>query len=94
MSHRLTAWMFDRTLPYWRRHGLDGRYGGFHERLDAAQRSGRGVVVCTAHYGNFKILAAAHTRRGVHATMITRAMGGAWFDRLWRRARVDSGVWL
>ncbi len=38
MSHRLTAWMFDRTLPYWRRHGLDGRYGGFHERLDAGRQ--------------------------------------------------------
>jgi KDO2-lipid IV(A) lauroyltransferase len=65
---------------------------GSHERLEAAQRSGRGVVVCTAHYGNFEILAAAHTRRGVHATMITRAMGGAWFDRLWRRARARAGV--
>jgi len=38
MPHRLTAWMFDRTLPYWRRHGVDRQHGGFHERLDAARQ--------------------------------------------------------
>ena len=38
MPHRLTAWMFDRTVPYWCRHGVDARHGGFHERLDAARR--------------------------------------------------------
>ncbi|MDH3701312.1 MAG: AGE family epimerase/isomerase [Alphaproteobacteria bacterium] len=37
MPHRLTAWMFTRTVPYWRRHGVDKRHGGFHERLDAAR---------------------------------------------------------
>jgi mannose/cellobiose epimerase-like protein (N-acyl-D-glucosamine 2-epimerase family) len=38
MHHKFTAWTFDRTLPYWRRHGVDTRHGGFHERLDAARR--------------------------------------------------------
>lgn len=37
MPHRLVDWVFARTLPYWREHGVDSEAGGFYERLDAAR---------------------------------------------------------
>ena len=36
---------------------------------------GKGVIACTAHFGNFDLLAAAHTLKGVPVTMISRQDG-------------------
>jgi KDO2-lipid IV(A) lauroyltransferase len=62
------------------------------DRLEAALASGRGVIACTAHFGNFDLLAAAHTLRGVPVTMITRPMGKSGANDLWRAIRRRSGV--
>ncbi len=51
-----------------------------------------GVVACTAHFGNFDLLASAHTRRGVPITQLSREMGDNFFNRLLHRARQRSGV--
>ena len=42
-----------------------------------ASGAGRPVVVCTAHFGNFENLAAAHNLQGYRITMVVRRMGGA-----------------
>lgn len=60
--------------------------------LEAAVARGQGVIACTAHFGNFDLLAAAQTRRGVHVTMISRVMGNNPFNDLVRLARQRSGV--
>ncbi len=52
----------------------------------------RGVIACTAHFGNFEVLAAAHTLRGVPVTMISRQMGKSGANDLWRALRQRSGV--
>jgi Kdo2-lipid IVA lauroyltransferase/acyltransferase len=62
------------------------------ERFEAARARGRGVVVCTAHFGNFELLAAVHSLRGLPITMITRRMGRWRLNDLWRRARARAGV--
>jgi len=62
------------------------------ERFEAAMARGKGVIACTAHYGNFDLLAAANTRRGVPITMISREMGKNPLNSLWRAARTRSGV--
>ena len=36
MAHKLTHWLWARTLPVWAARGVDRDAGGFHERLDAA----------------------------------------------------------
>ncbi len=59
------------------------------ERFEAARARGKGVIACTGHFGNFELLAAAHTLRGVPITMITRRMGLA---AAWRRVRARAGV--
>ena len=62
------------------------------ERLEAALARGKGVIACTAHFGNFDLLASANTRRGVPITMISREMGRNPVNALWRAARIRSGV--
>lgn len=62
------------------------------EKFEAARARGRGVIACTAHFGNFELLAAVHNLKGVPITMITRAMGRSRFNDLWRGARARAGV--
>lgn len=66
-------------------------YDGW-ERFEAARARGRGVLACTAHFGNFELLAAAHTLRGVPITMVSRRMGESRVNELWRRGRARAGV--
>jgi KDO2-lipid IV(A) lauroyltransferase len=63
------------------------------ENFVKARDRGKGVVACTAHFGNFEVLAAAHNRRGVLITTISRGMrGGTQGDALWTATRKRSGV--
>ena len=34
-------------------------------RFERARARGKGVIACTGHFGNFEVLAAAHTLRGM-----------------------------
>lgn len=62
------------------------------ERFEAARAAGKGVIACTAHFGNFDLLAAAHALRGIPVTMISRQMGKSGANDLWRKARLRAGV--
>ncbi len=66
-------------------------YDGW-ERYEAARALDKGVIACTAHFGNFEMLAAVHTLRGVPITMISRKMGKTGANDLWRKARARAGV--
>ncbi len=59
---------------------------------EAAKARGKGIIACTGHFGNFDLLAAAHTLKGVPITMITREMGRSRANDLWRAIRRRSGV--
>ena len=59
---------------------------------ERARASGRGVLACTAHFGNFEVLAAVNTLQGVPITMISREMGRSRFNDMWRAARAKAGV--
>lgn len=62
------------------------------EGFERAKAAGKGVVACTGHFGNFDLLAAAQTLRGIPITMITREMGKSGANDLWRETRRRSGV--
>ncbi len=62
------------------------------ERYEAARARGKGVVACTAHFGNFELLAAVHNLRGMPITMIARRLGRFRANDAWRRARSRAGV--
>lgn len=66
-------------------------YDGW-ERFEEAKARGKGVIACTGHFGNFEVLAAAHTLRGTPITMISRRMGKSGANDLWRGLRQRAGV--
>ncbi len=79
--------------PRMSRDELEGvfSYEGW-ERFESALRRGKGVIACTAHFGNFEMLAAVHNLRGIPITMISRRMGRSRVNDLWRRARTRAGI--
>jgi KDO2-lipid IV(A) lauroyltransferase len=80
-------------LPFLRKEELERIfvYDGW-ERFEEAIARGKGVIACTGHFGNFEVLAAAHTLRGTPVTMISRQMGKSGANDLWRALRRRSGV--
>lgn len=58
-----------------------------------AIRLGRGLVVATAHTGNWDLLACAMASR-VKLMVITRHMSWRSADRFWQKMRADRGVVL
>ncbi|HET8733071.1 MAG TPA: lysophospholipid acyltransferase family protein [Anaeromyxobacteraceae bacterium] len=62
------------------------------EEIARNARSGRPMLVCTAHYGNFENLAAVHNMMGIPVAMVVRALGGGWFGKFWNRVRSGTGL--
>jgi KDO2-lipid IV(A) lauroyltransferase len=80
-------------VPYLSREELERLfvYEGW-EGFERAKAAGKGVVACTAHFGNFDLLAAAQTLRGVPITTISRGMGKSKAGDVWSETRRRSGV--
>ena len=76
-------------VPYLTPAELDHlfEYQGW-EHYEEARAAGKGVIACTAHFGHFDLLAAAHNRRGVPITTISRRMK----VQLWKGTRARAGV--
>jgi len=64
------------------------------EHLAAAAAHGRGVLILTAHYGNWELLAAAHTLSGLPLSIVTRPLDHPALDDLADRFRRRSGAEL
>jgi KDO2-lipid IV(A) lauroyltransferase len=62
------------------------------EAWEQALAVGKGVIACTAHFGNFDLLAAAHNLRGIPITTISRGMGKTGANNFWSRMRKRAGV--
>jgi KDO2-lipid IV(A) lauroyltransferase len=80
-------------LPFLAKEELEAifEYDGW-EKIEAARARGKGLIACTAHFGNFEVLAAAHTLRGTPVTMISRQMGKSGANDFWRALRSRTGV--
>jgi KDO2-lipid IV(A) lauroyltransferase len=59
--------------------------------LAAAREQGRGVVLATAHAGNWE-LAAAAIAEAYPLTVVAKPMSVGWIDRFCRTARVARGI--
>lgn len=57
------------------------------EHLRAALAGGRGVLLLSAHLGNWEVLVRAAMRTGAPTHVVTKRLHSAWAERLWRRAR-------
>lgn len=62
--------------------------------LEAARAHGRGVLVLTAHYGNWELLAAAHALVVFPLSVVVRPLDDPVADRIVERFRHRSGVEL
>lgn len=62
------------------------------EHLRAAHAEGRGVVVVTAHLGNWELLGAAARRLGLPASLVVRPLAGSRAQRWIAEQRRRSGV--
>jgi len=58
----------------------------------AAQAQGKGVVACTAHYGNWELLQAGASLRGVPITSISRHQERTRADSALKQTRKKAGV--
>ncbi|HEY7437080.1 MAG TPA: lysophospholipid acyltransferase family protein [Methylomirabilota bacterium] len=68
---------------------LEGR-----EHIQAAAAHGRGVLILTAHFGNWELLAAAHGLTGLPLSIVTRPLDHPLLDDLAARFRRRSGAEL
>jgi KDO2-lipid IV(A) lauroyltransferase len=60
--------------------------------VEAAKARGKGVVACTAHFGNWELLQAATTLRGTPISSVSRHQARTGADSLVKRTRAASGV--
>jgi Kdo2-lipid IVA lauroyltransferase/acyltransferase len=53
---------------------------------------GRGMIVLTAHVGNFELLAVVAALKGAPLTVITKKLKPEWLNEWWERTRRRFGV--
>jgi KDO2-lipid IV(A) lauroyltransferase len=64
------------------------------EHLRDAAAQGRGILILTAHYGNWELLAAAHGLSGLPLSIVIRPLDHPVLDELAARFRRRSGAEL
>jgi KDO2-lipid IV(A) lauroyltransferase len=62
-----------------------------YEHFEAARGRGRGVLLATAHLGNWELGALAHGLRGEPMDVVVRPLDNPWIDRLVARRRTLCG---
>ena len=64
------------------------------EHVEAAAAMGRGLLLLTAHYGNWELLAASHVLQRWAVSVMVRPLDSGLLDPLIERLRLRSGVEL
>jgi KDO2-lipid IV(A) lauroyltransferase len=62
------------------------------EHFDAAAARNRGVIVVTAHLGNFDLLAASQAARGIPLAVVSRNLHDSGVNQFWMKTRQKSGL--
>ena len=65
-------------------HGMD--------RFETALARGRGVIVVTAHFGNFDLQAVSQAAAGIPLAIVSRTLHGNGANRFWMDTRKRSGL--
>jgi KDO2-lipid IV(A) lauroyltransferase len=64
------------------------------QQLKAAAHRGKGILVLTAHYGNWELLAASHALSPFALSVVVRPLDNPLMDRVVERFRLRTGVEL
>ena len=62
------------------------------ENLEAAREGGKGVILATAHFGNWELMGAAFALKGLPMHVLVQPASQDAFDRLFREFRGLAGV--
>lgn len=62
------------------------------EHVEAARAAGHGVIVATAHYGNWELLGAVLARRGLPLHVLVQRPSQEAIDLLFKETRLSAGV--
>jgi KDO2-lipid IV(A) lauroyltransferase len=62
------------------------------EHFERACSRGRGVIVITAHFGNFDLLACSQAARQVPLAIVSRDLHGQGANRFWMETRLSIGL--
>jgi KDO2-lipid IV(A) lauroyltransferase len=62
------------------------------EHYEAALARGRGVIVVTAHFGNFDLLAGSQAARGIPLAIVSRDLHQGGISRFWMAMRRAQGL--
>ena len=65
---------------------------GLSKLRQQLERSGRGLLVLSAHLGNWDMLACAAARCGLPVNVVTRQIKTGWVNRFWMNRRRECGV--
>jgi len=66
-------------------------FSGFEKGMQILSQ-GHGLIVLTAHVGNFELLAMMAALKGAPLTVITKALKPKWLNDWWVETRVKFGV--
>lgn len=80
-------------MAWLKREGMDRlvEFKGL-ERIEKALQKGRGVILITAHYGNWELLHAAFGHRGYALELVVRKLDSPLFEKFVRWVRTRSGI--
>jgi KDO2-lipid IV(A) lauroyltransferase len=80
-------------LPKYTRDNIDSfvHFDDF-ERVFALKREGRGILVLTAHLGNWELLALSCGLKGVTVNVITKRLRSKFLDNFWQTWRRGAGA--
>ena len=62
------------------------------EHYDALRADGKGIVVVTAHFGNFDLLACSQAALGIPLAIVSRELHQNGISRFWMETRTASGL--
>lgn len=79
-------------IPWLSKEKLEGfvEFSGL-ENFDRALKKGRGVILCTAHFGNWELLAASLACRGYRLDIVAREIDNPVFEEFVTWVRTRSG---
>lgn len=62
------------------------------DRIEKALQKGKGVILLTAHYGNWELLHAALGHKGYSLELVVRKLDSPFFEKFVRWVRTRSGI--
>jgi KDO2-lipid IV(A) lauroyltransferase len=90
----LGVMFFEFNRMAWLKRGEVNKFIEFKglDRIEKALQKGKGVILLTAHYGNWELLHAALGHKGYSLELVVRKLDSPFFEKFVRWVRTRSGI--